>query len=47
MVHLNDIDRSFLTSPFTNDEDTNVVDTLNHNSAPGPDGLPIELFQTF
>jgi hypothetical protein len=47
MVQLNDIDRSFLTSPFTNDEDTNVVDTLNHNSAPGPDGLPIDFFQTF
>lgn len=47
MSQLGENDREFLTSPFSYDEIKLVIDSLKHNSALGPDGLPAEFFQSF
>lgn len=51
MTQLREEDRLLLTSPFSLpfslEEVKEVVSSLKHNSAPGPDGLPAEFFQTF
>jgi hypothetical protein len=47
MNMLSEEDRILLTAPFTIEEITLVVFSLNHNSAPGPDGIPAEFFQDF
>lgn len=44
LTQLDENDRNFLTSPFSYDEIKMVIDSLKHNSAPGPDGLPAEFF---
>jgi hypothetical protein len=47
MKQLSDTDRSFLTAPFTINDIKKVVFEMKHNSAPGPDGFPVEFFQNF
>jgi hypothetical protein len=47
MARLGEDDKSFLTSPFSIHEIHNVVKSMKHNSAPGPDGLPAEFYQDF
>lgn len=47
MTQLREEDRLLLTSPFSLEEVKEVVSSLKHNSAPGPDGLSAEFFQTF
>jgi hypothetical protein len=47
MKRLDDDDREFLTSPFSMEEVKDVVFSLKHNSAPGPDGFPSKFFQDF
>jgi hypothetical protein len=47
MKRLDDDDREFLTSPFSLEEVKDVVFSLKHNSAPGPDGFPSKFFQDF
>jgi hypothetical protein len=47
MRKLNEDDINFLTAPFSLDEIFKVVSDLKHNSARGPDGLPVEFFQDF
>jgi hypothetical protein len=45
MKRLDDDDIEFLTSPFSMEEVKDVVFSLKHNSAPGPDGFPSEFFR--
>jgi hypothetical protein len=47
MNQLSDTDRTLLTAPFTINEIKKVVFEMKHNSAPGPDGFPVEFFQNF
>jgi hypothetical protein len=47
MKWLDDDERELLTSPFSMEEIKDVVFSLKHNSAPGPDGFPSEFFQDF
>jgi hypothetical protein len=47
MNKLSDEDRALLTVPFSIEEIKKVVFGLKHNSAPGPDDFPAELFQEF
>jgi hypothetical protein len=47
MKRLDDDERELLTSPFSMEEIKDVVFSLKHNSAPGPDGFPSEFFQDF
>ena len=47
MKPLDDDNREFLTSPFSMEEVKDVVFSLKHNSAPGPDGFPSQFFQDF
>ena len=42
-----DVDKSKLASKFTLDEIKTAVFSMRHNRAAGPDGMPIEFFQTF
>ena len=44
---LSDEDKSKLVGKFTLDEIKMVVFSMRHNRAAGPDGMPIEFFQTF
>ena len=44
---LSDEDKSKLASKFTLDEIKTAVFSMRHNRAAGPDGMPIEFFQTF
>jgi hypothetical protein len=46
MKWLDDDERELLTSPFSMEEIKDVVFSLKHNSAPGPDGFPSEFFRT-
>jgi hypothetical protein len=47
MNQLSDTDRTLLTAPFTINEIKKVVFEMKHNSAPCPDGFPVEFFQNF
>jgi hypothetical protein len=47
MKMLHDDSRDLLTRPFSIEEIKNVVFSLKHNSAPGPDGIPSKFFQEF
>jgi hypothetical protein len=47
MKQLDEDDKDLLTSPFSLEEIKEVVFSLKHNSAPGPDGFPSEFFQDF
>jgi hypothetical protein len=47
MKMLDDADRDSLIRPFSIDEIKDVVFSLKHNRAPGPDGIPSEFFQEF
>jgi hypothetical protein len=43
---LNDADRTELDKPFTEEEIKNVIDQMKKNKAAGPDGFPIEFYQS-
>jgi hypothetical protein len=47
MKQLDEDDKDLLTSPFSLEEIKEVVFSLKHNSAPGPDGFPSKFFQDF
>jgi hypothetical protein len=47
MQLLDDFDRSCLTRHFDMDEIREVVFSMKHNRAPGPDSIPVEFFQEF
>jgi hypothetical protein len=47
MKQLEEEDKDLLISPFSLEEIKEVVFSLKHNSAPGPDGFPSEFFQDF
>jgi hypothetical protein len=47
MDELGEEDRALLTMPFSLEEIKNVVFSLKHNIAPGPDGMPSWFFQDF
>jgi hypothetical protein len=47
MKMLDDADRDSLSRPFSIDEIKDVVFSLKHNRAPGPDGIPSEFFRNF
>jgi hypothetical protein len=47
MNRLSDEDRALLTVSFSIEEIKMVVFSLKHNSAPGPDGFPVDFFQDF
>jgi hypothetical protein len=47
MQMLDDFDRSCLTRPFDMEEIREVVFSMKHNRAPGPDSIPVEFFQEF
>jgi hypothetical protein len=44
---LDDDNKALFMIPFSIEEIKNVVFSLKHNSAPGPDGIPSEVFQEF
>jgi hypothetical protein len=44
MKRLDDVNRDLLISPFSMEEIEEVVFSLKHNSAPGPDGIPSDFF---
>lgn len=39
-------DKSTLSEPFSLDEIKEVIFSMGHNKAPGPDGMPTEFYQT-
>jgi hypothetical protein len=41
------VDKEMLITPFSIKEIKEVVFSMEHNRAPGPDGFPIEFFQRF
>ena len=43
---LTDIDNSCLDAPFLEKEVKNAIDLMVKNKAPGPDGIPVEFYQT-
>jgi hypothetical protein len=43
---LNDADRADLDKPFTEEEIKEVIDQMEKNKAAGPDGFPIEFYQS-
>ena len=47
MKMLDDADRDSLIRLFSIDEIKDVVFSLKHNRAPGPDGIPSEFFRNF
>jgi hypothetical protein len=47
MQMLDDFDRNWLTRPFDMEEIREVVFSMKHNRAPGPDNIPAEFFQEF
>jgi hypothetical protein len=47
MVQLEEGDRGLHTSSFEEGEVKEVVFSLKHNSAPGPNGLPAQFYQDF
>ena len=47
MKMLEDNDRDQLTRPFDLEEIREVVFSMKHNRAPGPDSIPAEFFQEF
>jgi hypothetical protein len=47
MQMLEDFDRNYLTRPFDMEEIREVVFSLKHNKAPGPDSIPAEFFRSF
>ena len=47
MQMLEDFDRNYLTRPFDMEEIREVVFSMKHNRAPGPDNIPAEFFQEF
>jgi hypothetical protein len=47
MQMLDDFDRNWLTRPFDMEEIREVVFSMKHNRAPGPDNIPTEFFQEF
>jgi hypothetical protein len=44
---LSDEDKEGLVTPFSINEIREVVFSMEHTQAPGPDGFPIEFFQKF
>jgi mannosylglycoprotein endo-beta-mannosidase len=40
-------ENAFLTAPYSEEEVKKAVFQMEHNKAPGPDGFPAELFQSF
>jgi hypothetical protein len=46
MDKIGEEDKYFLTAPFTETEVKQVVVNFKHNSAPGPDDLPVEFLRT-
>jgi hypothetical protein len=47
MKMLDDTDKDYLTRPFDMEEIREVVFSMKHNRAPGPDSIPVEFFQEF
>jgi hypothetical protein len=47
MKMLDDTDKEYLTRPFDMKEIREVVFSMKHNRAPGPDSIPAEFFQEF
>lgn len=44
---VSDLENSFLTCQFTEEEIRRALFQMEHNRAPGPDGFPAEFFQVF
>jgi mannosylglycoprotein endo-beta-mannosidase len=42
---LSDLERENLDIAFTEEEIKNVIDQMERNKAPGPDGFPVEFYQ--
>jgi hypothetical protein len=40
-------ENGFLTAPYLEEEVKKAVFQMEHNKAPGPDGFPIEFYQSF
>ena len=44
---VSDEENNLLTAPYSEEEVRKAVFLMEHNKAPGPDGLPAEFYQNF
>jgi hypothetical protein len=40
-------ENGFLTKPYSEEEVMKAIFLMEYNKAPGPDGFPVEFYQTF
>jgi hypothetical protein len=40
-------ENGLLTAPYSEDKIMKAIFLIKHNKAPGPDGFPVEFYQTF